>query len=324
MASFPWFSFLRAKSNVPRSAATQETALKPDQSVKSISYESIADKFEELQADLAYADDLCGQANIQFAKYRTEIYYFKQNMAFLQQQLAHRTAMYNELHAQAERQRLDLKKERARTAQLQARLTTETNSLKAMTKQAQVAEQHLADAKFDIEYLKCTTPMDKPQFSPLVLNDETPLAPQPFVVVLVDGDAYGVSISSPVEGFLFLTLFKQWSPDLFTVEGVCEKSPGGLAAMQIKFEVTKYIRDQKGTIPFASKIITRVFQNFQGIISARHGALFSSRRGPQRRDWNNFSIQFTEKFPLFDFFDAGRGKERVDDKIRGIHFQGLR
>lgn len=94
--------------------------------------------------------------------------------------------------------------------------------------------------------------------------------------------------------------------------------------MQIKFEVTKYIRDQKGTIPFTSKIITRVFKNFQNNINARQGVFNRPRRGPQRRDWTTFSIQFTEKFPLFDFFDAGRGKERVDDKIRGIHVQGLR
>ncbi len=26
-----------------------------------------------------------------------------------------------------------------------------------------------------------------------------------------------------------------------------------------------------------------------------------------------FAVQFTEKVPLFDFFDAGRGKERADD-----------
>lgn len=31
-----------------------------------------------------------------------------------------------------------------------------------------------------------------------------------------------------------------------------------------------------------------------------------------------FARQFTEKMPLFDFFDAGTGKERADDKIRGM------
>lgn len=215
MASFPWFSFLKAKSDVSGSSAAQATAVESDQSIKSMSFESIADKFEELQADLIYADDLCGQANIQFAKYRTEIYYLRQNMAFLQQQLAHRTSMYNELHAHAERHRLDLKREKALSSQLQARLNTETNSLKAMTKQAQVAEQHLADLKFDIEDMKCTASMDNPQFLPLVLNDETPLAPQPFVVVLVDGDAYGVSIFDPEEGLPFLTVFSNSGPPTY-------------------------------------------------------------------------------------------------------------
>lgn len=89
--------------------------------------------------------------------------------------------------------------------------------------------------------------------------------------------------------------------------------------MQIKFEVTKYILDQKGTIPFASKIVTRVFQNFKHIIASRDNPRMRKRRtDQQQRDMSAFAIQFTEKLPLFDFFDAGRGKERVDDKIRGI------
>lgn len=88
--------------------------------------------------------------------------------------------------------------------------------------------------------------------------------------------------------------------------------------MQIKFEVTKYIRDQRGTIPMTSAIITRVFQNFK---SFGKSPLEPSRRNVPRRDWDAFSLQFTEKFPLFDFFDAGRGKERVDEKIRGINVQ---
>jgi len=88
--------------------------------------------------------------------------------------------------------------------------------------------------------------------------------------------------------------------------------------MQIKFEVTKYILDQKGTIPFASKIITRVFQNFKQIILSRDTPSKRKRRNVhQQQDMGAFAIQFTEKLPLFDFFDAGRGKERVDDKIRG-------
>lgn len=91
-----------------------------------------------------------------------------------------------------------------------------------------------------------------------------------------------------------------------------------MAAMQIKFQVTKYIQDQKGTIPFTSAIVTRVFQNFKSI--CRTPEMPARRATGPRRDWNTFSVQFTEKFPLFDFFDAGRGKERVDEKIRGICF----
>ncbi|KEF58787.1 uncharacterized protein A1O9_03630 [Exophiala aquamarina CBS 119918] len=257
-------------------------------------FESLADKFEALQDDLAYANELCEQANIQFEKYRTEIYHSKRNMALLQQQLAQQTATSNVLRAQAEKHLIDLRRERVLNAQLQARLATENNSLKAMTKQAATAEEQLAEAKFDLEYLKCTTYLGDPQLPPLALNSEAPLTPEPFVVVLVDGDAY----------------------TLFSHKGAGQTNPGGLAAMQIKFEVTKYIRDQKGTIPFASKVITRVFQNFKSIITSENSSLRQRKTAQQQRDLTTFATQFTEKLPLFDFFDAGRGKERVDDKIR--------
>lgn len=161
--------------------------------VGSTNFESIADKFESLQDDLAYAHDLCEQANIQFDMFRIEIYNFKQQNAVLMQQLAERNSLVNALQTQIGQHRLDLKKERALNAQVVARLKTETNSLKAMTNQAQIAQQHLADAKFDIEYLKCTTSMGDPLLPPLVPDNETPLPPRPFVVVLIDGDAYAVS-----------------------------------------------------------------------------------------------------------------------------------
>lgn len=211
MASFSWFPFLKAKSDGAGSAKTQEQPSEPTRNVESMNvgsmdFEALADRFEALQDELAYANDLCEQANIQFEKYRTEIYHTKQNMASLKQQLAHQTAMYNVLRAQADKHLIDLKKEKVLNVQLQARLATENNSLKAMTKQAEIAEQHLTEAKFDLEYLKCTTSRGDSQFPPLVPNDEAPLTPQPFVVVLVDGDAYPVSSFSPPEEYSLLTL----------------------------------------------------------------------------------------------------------------------
>jgi hypothetical protein len=87
-----------------------------------------------------------------------------------------------------------------------------------------------------------------------------------------------------------------------------------MAATRIRNEVTKYILSQHGTIPVTAKIITRVFCNF----SSRPGLMTNFRKsGPAVLSLAEFAVQFTEKLPLFDFFDAGRGKERADDKIRG-------
>lgn len=194
MASYSWFPFLRAKSNAVDSAETEEPTQNADSTnIESVDFESLADRFEALQDELAYANHLCEQANIQFDNYRTEIYHCKRNMENLQQDLAHQGAMYNILRTQAEKHLVDLKKERVLNAQLQARLATECNSLKAMTKQAEAAEQQLSEAKFDLEFLKCTAGIGDSHLPPLAVSDQAPLTPQPFVVVLVDGDAYPVS-----------------------------------------------------------------------------------------------------------------------------------
>lgn len=212
MASFLRFPFLTTKSGTPESSADKGTAPSEVPIVDPMTFESIADRFETLQADLAYAQDLCDQANIQFDMYRTEIDGLKNHTALLMQQLAQRTAMCKEFHAQSDRHRHDLRKERTLNTQLLARLKTETTTLKAMTNQAQMAQRNLADAKFDIEYLKCTTSMDKPLLPPLLPNDETPLPPRPFVVVLVDGDAYKVSALLSINVRLPLTFLTSGLP----------------------------------------------------------------------------------------------------------------
>ena len=91
-------------------------------------------------------------------------------------------------------------------------------------------------------------------------------------------------------------------------------SPGAVAASRIRNEVIRYILDQHGRIPANSKIVTRVFCNFGGL--ERHLAAKPGAR-PVNAVTKDFAVYFTEKIPLFDYFDAGRGKERVDDKIRG-------
>ena len=90
--------------------------------------------------------------------------------------------------------------------------------------------------------------------------------------------------------------------------------PGAVAAMRIRNEVTKYILQHSDSIPVTAKIVTRVFSNFSG-----RSTLRTSLRQNKVTTVGlaEFAVQFTEKQPLFDFFDAGRGKERADDKIRG-------
>lgn len=73
--------------------------------------------------------------------------------------------------------------------------------------------------------------------------------------------------------------------------------------------------EQDSNIPATAKIITRVFCNFgtaEGRMIRRQKA-----RGTAV-GLRDFAVQFTERLPLFDFFDSGRGKERADDKIRGM------
>lgn len=113
-----------------------------------------------------------------------------------------------------------------------------------------------------------------------------------------------------------LTHRKQWARDLYKsvnpTNGKDHFEPGGLAATKLRLEVIKYILNQEGQIPVFSKIMARVFFNGESVFwfTKKHSHLESISA-------QAFGIQFTEKMPLFDCFDSGRGKERVDDKIRG-------
>lgn len=114
----------------------------------------------------------------------------------------------------------------------------------------------------------------------------------PFVLVLIDGDAY------------------KWSLGHFKPEIA---SPGAHAAEAIKREVQQYILNQKDNIPPQCRIVTRVFYNANGT------GPIEDRTGPAaKRKLSEFARAFTESGPLFDYFDCGRGKERADSKMQGI------
>lgn len=75
---------------------------------------------------------------------------------------------------------------------------------------------------------------------------------------------------------------------------------------------------EHGLLPL-SKLIVRVFEN------AVHGRAYrqmgSVKRGDDRISYkNDFMLQFTESSPMFEYVDAGSGKERVDGKIQGESF----
>jgi len=316
MPLISWLSPFQSRSNIDKDnkrgddTTSSKFEITP---VEDIDFENLADKVEDMRSKLEWAYELCDQANLQFDKYRTEIYEMKRSLeserdacSKAHQLLAkerHSTAC---LQGQNKNLQMSLRRETILASQLQARFNSESASLKAMTKLARTTEQKLIDTRLDLEYVKvCTT--EEKAGNEVTLDTEAPLPAQPFVVVLVDGDAY------------------KWAPDLGlndihlgsgpTNSHIDSTGAGATAATRIRNEVTKHILDQNGGIPITSKIITRVFCNFAGTPGL--GMTQSRRRsGPSGIGLPEFALQFTEKIPLFDFFDAGRGKERADDKIR--------
>ncbi|KAK5513699.1 hypothetical protein LTR07_008416 [Exophiala xenobiotica] len=302
-----WFFPSRSESEVAdgngngepnRSASASET--------DNMDFEAIAEKVEALQLELAYAYDLCEQANLQFDNYRVQLQDLKRDLgterasnAILKDILSQERKNTAILKTQFNLANQEGKRQRVLASQLQARLNTETASLNAMTKHARAVEQRFVESQFDLEYLKCTTDADRISQAPTIQSKDSPLPAQPFVVVLVDGDAY------------------LWSQDIFLDEnrmlGGTRIEPGGLAATRIKNEVTRYIMEQAPSIPVMSKVITRVFCNFG---TSERRMLSRQRVRSTAVGLREFAVQFTERVPLFDYFDAGRGKERADDKIR--------
>ncbi|KIW66436.1 hypothetical protein PV04_05771 [Phialophora macrospora] len=316
MSLSSWISAFRSKAIPLESTEANGTGSASEDGqtpVEHIDFATLADRVEELRYELDRARDMCEQANVEFDRYRIEIHRLKCTLdaerdasAKAHKLLMREIDRTKELQNREKNLQISLRRETLSNSQLQARLNTETASLKAMTKHARTQEEKLIDTQLELEYLKCTTSVEPPLDPTVALDQHAPLPAQPFVVVLVDGDAY------------------QWAPDISNnncppgAVSACNNfdgsGPGAMAATRIRNEVTKYILSQQGTIPVTAKIVTRVFCNF----SSRPPGLMTNFRksGPAVLSLGEFAVQFTEKLPLFDFFDAGRGKERADDKIR--------
>ena len=171
---------------------------------ESLDFGRIADKVESLQQELALARELCERANLRFDKYRAEIDMLKAQVA---KQQAKISALHNGLAAEKARSaslqakfhgsQTEVNKLRLLASQSQAKAKMETAALDSITQHARCLEQQYAETQFDLEYLKCVTNAERLLERPAWPDSNVLLPPQPFVVVLVDGDAYRVSFMLP-------------------------------------------------------------------------------------------------------------------------------
>lgn len=162
-----------------------------------------------------------------------------------------------------------------------------TNGNNELTK----VRQARSDLEFEVQVLKSSLSGDVIARGPESLSMSS-LAP-PFVLVLVDGDAY------------------HWSLDHFTQQAC---PPGAHAAQAIKNEVQQYLISNKNRLSLQSRVTTRVFYNVEGR-GAQEGRIGHLATGKL----SEFARNFTESMPLFDYMDCGRGKERADSKIQGTY-----
>ena len=147
------------------------------------------------------------------------------------------------------------------------------------------------EMQFDLELLRCTASQSS------VVSHETASDLQafalPFVMVIVDGDAYS------------------WSNDHFNQERI---PAGAHAAQAIKANVQQYLLSNDNRLPLTCKIVTRVYQNAGWALRNNTARGLASRQGRVQE----FPLHFTESMPLFDYVDCGNGKERADSKIQGL------
>jgi hypothetical protein len=203
MSLSSWISSFRSKPLPVESNETDGTRNASEYGqtpVEHTDFETLADRVEELRYELDRARDLCEQANLEFDKYRIEIHRLKCTLdaerdacSKAHKLLTRETDRNKELQNRERNLQISLRRETVSNSQLQARLNTETTSLKAMTRHARALEEKLIDTQLDLEYLKCTTNVEPPLHPTVALDNHAPLPAQPFVVVLVDGDAYNVS-----------------------------------------------------------------------------------------------------------------------------------
>lgn len=90
---------------------------------------------------------------------------------------------------------------------------------------------------------------------------------------------------------------------------------GGEAASRLLDNIKRYVQQYEGAAHW--KIIIRVYANIEGLLKKYAYIGFTE----EERALRQFAAGFTQSQPLFDYVDAGQGKERADHKIKGMHTQ---
>ncbi len=151
------------------------------------------DKYKALQEELTTTVKSRDDANMQCGGYKTQLQSLEKILENQRKQLASLKALLateKGKHTNVQKQNVEANREIKR---LRQSVTQSQTRLTAEAKHARVLEQQYVDTKFDLEYLKCTTSTEQPCYQPIAQDPDSPLLTQPFVVVLVDGDAYKVS-----------------------------------------------------------------------------------------------------------------------------------
>jgi hypothetical protein len=102
---------------------------------------------------------------------------------------------------------------------------------------------------------------------------------------------------------------------VFQDEFIREGDTGGRkAAAQLQNEIETWIHRENKNIPLDCRIICRVYANVKGLanVLVRAGII------EEVSFFEEFVRGFTRSKSLFDFVDVGSGKDRADEKMRGM------
>ena len=271
--------------------------------------EEIVNRIIDLQANLKRAEDLCEQANKKFAEYRNEIQRLKARNDQLEKTVNSNEQEFSAKLCGSTLRRNPIQEPVGALSELRhARRQLDEERLKRIeaNHQALTFEEHVVRRDLEIRAFKETKLRDlEPRSKSL---EQLALLPsQPFVVMLIDGDSYKVK-------HLGLSRLKRLNPVKFS-SSLCKggHDAGISIAQALWLELSKHILSSD-RIPPHSKIVVRIFYNGRHMLGPR---VANNMR--QYTQMEETMIKFAETQPLFDFLDCGGGKERADDKIKGMY-----